>query len=103
MSDKTAFTRDVPEGRSHRELRDDGQQLAYLVLSDDERAKGFVRPLRMSYIHTVCGTVTSMSRHIAETYARQPDFYTGTFCVNCKTHKPLNEFQWYGTNETVGS
>lgn len=27
------------------------QQEAYLVLSDEERAKGFVRPLRLSYRH----------------------------------------------------
>lgn len=43
----------------------------YLVLSDDERAKGFVRPLRTAYVHTGgCGTVTTMAAAIAETYAR---------------------------------
>jgi hypothetical protein len=29
-----------------------GQDEAYLVLSDEERAKGFVRPVRNSYVHT---------------------------------------------------
>lgn len=29
----------------------DGMQETYLVLSDEERAKGFVRPLRLSYVH----------------------------------------------------
>lgn len=28
-----------------------GQNAAYLVLSDEERAKGFVRPVRRTYIH----------------------------------------------------
>ncbi len=28
-----------------------GQQRAYVVLSEEERAKGFVRPLRRSYVH----------------------------------------------------
>jgi hypothetical protein len=28
-----------------------GQDEAYLVLSEDERAKGFVRPVRRSYVH----------------------------------------------------
>lgn len=28
-----------------------GQNKAYLVLSEEERAKGFVRPVRQSYIH----------------------------------------------------
>ena len=27
----------------------------YLVLSEDERAKGYVRPYRDTYTHTVCG------------------------------------------------
>lgn len=31
-----------------------GQQAAYLVLSDEERAKGFVRPVRNSYRHAGC-------------------------------------------------
>lgn len=31
--------------------REDGQQEAYLVLSEEERAKGFVRPLRRAYRH----------------------------------------------------
>ena len=31
--------------------RPDGQNVKYLVLSEEERAKGFVRPLRRTYIH----------------------------------------------------
>lgn len=133
-----------------------GQQEAYLVLSDEERAKGFVRPFRDSYFHVGphgpkhqlrdltyeekrryagegyvqfepypesespvtgrfwtraqldavamgCGTLTRMSREIAETYARDPKFYGGTFCVGCKQHLPLAEFKWAGTDELVGS
>lgn len=33
------------------EVKDNGQNECYLVLSDEELAKGFVRPLRDSYIH----------------------------------------------------
>ncbi len=44
------------------------QAPAYLVLSEDERAKGFVRPVRRSYRHVECGTVTTMSQALAETY-----------------------------------
>lgn len=29
----------------------DGQHEAYLVLPDEERAKGFIRPVRKSYVH----------------------------------------------------
>lgn len=71
-----------------------GQQKAYVVLSADERAKGFVQPVRMSYIHLKCGTSTRMSRDIAETYARDPSFYSGTFCAVCRSHFPLIEFIW---------
>lgn len=34
-----------------KETEPSGMQVAYLVLSDEERAKGFVRPLRRSYKH----------------------------------------------------
>ena len=73
------------------------QAEVYLVLSEEERAKGYVRPLRTSYWHTVCGTVTTMSAAIAETYARQPNFYGATYCVACAGHLPVGpagEFHW---------
>ena len=88
----------------HREIDSKtGQQKGYLVLTAQERAKGFVRPVRDKYVHLTCGAVTKMACDIAETYARQPDFYTGTFCIACRKHLPLNEFVWDGTNERVGS
>lgn len=102
-----------------------GMNKAYLVLSDEERAKGFVRPVRTSYIHqfmldgsdvpTVvvsrqgmggCGAVTRMNIAIAETYARNPHFYGATYCVGCHKHLPVGEngeFYWDGTNEKVGT
>lgn len=80
-----------------RNVGPDGMQETYLVLSDEERAKGFVRPVRLSYQHLKCGAVTTMGRAIAETYARQPDFYGGTFCATCSAHFPVGpdgEFVW---------
>ena len=82
------------------------QHEVYLVLSDEERAKGFIRPVRRSYIHTVCGGVTTMGQALAETYARDPHFYGATYCVHCQMHKPVGEdgeFVWDGTNEKVGT
>lgn len=81
---------------------------AYLVLSEAERAKGYVRPLRQSYIHTKCGTVTTMSVAIAETYARDPKFYGATYCCFCRMHPSVSEFVWsdpvgHPTTEVVGS
>lgn len=83
-----------------------GMQKAYVVLSDAERAKGFVEPVRSSYIHERCGQVTTMALALAETYARKPEFYSGTFCANCRAHFPAGadgEFVWAGTSQKVGT
>ncbi len=74
-----------------RKIKPNGQQESYLVLSKEEREKGFVRPVRTVYKHAVCGQDTIMSIGLAETYARQPDFYNGTFCAKCMKHFPLME------------
>src|SRR6266576_2759240 len=72
-----------------------GQHKSYIILCPDERAKGFVRPLRRSYIHVgiggheidpndmskhgrtgnACGAETTMGLALCETYARDPKFY----------------------------
>lgn len=72
----------------------DGQQEVHVVLSEEERAKGWVRPYRDTYNHQRCGGDTRMGRAIAETYARDPRFYSGTFCMRCGTYFPLDEFRW---------
>lgn len=118
----------VPLDYSHAEIRQDGSGLQkdYVVLNAQERANGWVRPYREKYVHTgkgahwngpvlikygttangarqACGALTKMSRPIAETYAKDPTFYSGTYCVGCKAHWPLDEFTWDGTCEQVGS
>lgn len=125
MSDeKATLVGGKPISADHREIDPaTGMQKEYVVLSAEERAKGFVRPYREKYIHVGvgghevdpndpsksglkgkgCGAETRMHREIAETYARDPKFYNGTFCVGCKTHLPLAEFVWSDTDERVGS
>ena len=98
MSDLTTDPKDPRLGHG----QDDApvpQNQAYLVLSDAERAKGFIQPLRSSYVHRTCGTSTSMGLAIAETYARDPWFYGSTYCVACQMHRPLSEFTWMGGGE----
>jgi hypothetical protein len=138
-----------------------GQHKGYWVLSEEERAKGFVRPVRRKYRHVGipgprfplrdltageqeryagcgyvkfepypeseapvtgrywtqqqldkigkgCGSDTTMGQAIAETYARDPEFYGATFCCACGSHFPVGkdgEFVWCGThtNERVGT
>ena len=113
----------TPVTDDHREIDPaSGQQKGYVVLTEAERAKGFVRPVRRTYIHVGkppegkgfeypivkvfpggCGTRTTCSQDIAETYARDPEFYSGTFCCSCRAHFPLDQFVWEGTTEAVGS
>lgn len=75
----------------------------YLILSEEERAKGFVRPLRRAYVHQVCGAVTTMGLALCETYARDPGFYGATYCCSCKRHALVGEFRWDEDGEVVGS
>lgn len=94
---KQTLTDGKPVSDDHREIKPDGQQKGYVVLSAEERARGFVRPVRQRYIHQRCGAATVMARSIAETYARDPRFYGGTFCIACQKHFPVGkagEFIW---------
>jgi hypothetical protein len=113
----------APVTEDHKEINSaTGQQNGYVVLTAAERAKGFVRPVRRTYIHAGkppdgqsfeypirkvfaggCGTRTTCSQDIAETYARDPGFYSGTFCCSCRAHFPLEQFVWEGTTEQVGT
>ena len=83
------------------------QAEAYLVLSEAERARGYVRPVRVTYLHTgatpPCGTATTMALPLAETYARDPGFYGATYCCACRKHRPVEEFVWDGDGTPVGS
>lgn len=148
-----SLTTDKNDPELHEE-GSDGRNKKYLVLSEEERAKGFVRPVRDTYRHvgksidmskveeiskedmelaerwgyvgfipnddperpellgryiteadlnSGCGQTTTMSRPIAETYARQPDYYSATFCSTCRKHLNVEEFVWEGTNERLGS
>lgn len=102
--------RTLTDGRQiypgHREIKPNGQQKDYVVLAEEERGKSFIRPVRHSYKHLKCRGVTTMGQTLAETYARDPFFYSGTFCCHCENHFPVGEdgdFVWAGTDEKVGT
>lgn len=105
--DNVTLTDGSPVTPDHKDIDPvTGMQKGYVVLSADERAKGFVRPVRHSYVHENCGCVTKMGQALAETYAREPRFYSSTFCMRCRAHFPVGpdgEFVWDGTNEKVGT
>ena len=103
-----AITTDRNNPGLHK-IKADGQQEAYLVLSAEERARGFIRPVRDSYKHVACGGVTIMGKALAETYARNPKFYGGTMCMTCGAHFALvgadgkAAFLWDSDGTEVGS
>lgn len=74
-----------------------GMHKDYWVLPEEDRARGFVRPVRLTYIHEKCSASTRMNRAIAETYAANPRYYGATFCSRCGNHYPVGEngeFVW---------
>jgi hypothetical protein len=86
-----------------RQIKADGQQAAYLILSEEERQKGFMMPVYRSYRHMQCGSDTHMGLALCETFARDPKFYGGTFCCHCRAHFPLQtaegpQFYWVADN-----
>lgn len=120
-SNQCTTTGESPEAARAQQTEEEGQHKSYIILCEEERAKGFVRPFRDKYIHVGvggheisptnptkhglkggCGVLTRMSREIAETYQRSPGFYSSTFCVGCNRHLPVAEFVWED-GEVVGS
>ena len=105
MNDGLTTDRNDPELHI-KELN--GQNKKYLILSEEERAKGFIRPVYRKYIHLKCGGLTQMGLALCETYARDPTFYGATYCSICGNHFPLLDengkrtFIWDGTKLGVG-
>lgn len=102
-----SLTEDPNDPRLTRGVDPEGSKVpqaeAYLVLPPSTE---FIRPVRTAYVHLKCGTVTHMAQRLAETYARQPDFYGATYCAYCRNHRPVGadgEFVWDGTDEKVGT
>lgn len=98
----TTTDRNDPELGRGGDTEKSPQNKKYLVLSEEETKKGFVRPVRRTYTHNTCGTATSMNQQIAETYARDPKFYGYTYCIACSKHLPVHEFKW-DDGQVVGS
>ena len=79
---KTTLTDGSPVTPDHREIDPKtGMQKAYVVLSEEERKKGFVRPVRRTYVHTKCGSSTTMGQALAETTRETPTSIQAPFVV----------------------
>jgi hypothetical protein len=112
---KITLTDGSPVTPDHHDINPaTGMQKGYVVLSEDERAYGAEKePISGRYWTQPeldrlggCGATTTMHRSLAETYARNPEFYSGTFCSTCRDHFPVGEngeFLWLGTSQRVGT
>lgn len=77
--------------------KSDGQHERYpsSVKVKEDGSPAFVQPHRDAYRHRKCGAVTRMrGEDLTLTYATNPGFYGATFCVGCRDHLPLAEFDW---------
>lgn len=72
------------------ERKEDGQFENHPTIDEGE----FVQPVRRSYTHEKCGTTTRMGKDIAESIARDPEYYSKTFCAACGDYFPVEQFQW---------
>jgi len=72
------------------EKREDGQYENYPTIDEGD----FEQPVRDAYVHEECGATTRMTGDLPESIARDPEYYTATFCVECGTHVPVEEVHW---------
>lgn len=97
----------VPNNPSYVRKRPDGQQTSYVVFSDQKLAGTRpVRPVRRTYRHLACLTLTEMHEKMAATLARDPSFYKALFCARCRGHFKIGaegEFLWHNSDQRVGT
>lgn len=87
---------------SAREQARASQQSRWLLTRAD-RALGLIRPLRYTYTHRRCTSDTVLSEGSARLWARNPRHARVTWCCFCQRDRPVAEFVWWGSSETVGS
>lgn len=79
-----------PDDFDYGEKGEDGQYENYPTIDEGE----FEQPVRRTYRHEECDTTTSMREDIAESVARDPEYYSKTFCHGCGKHVPVDEVHW---------
>jgi len=79
-----------PEDFDYGEKRSDGQYENYPTIDNGD----FEQPVRDEYVHEGCSSTTKMTGDLPESVARNPHYYTKTFCVGCGKHVPVSEVYW---------
>lgn len=76
----------------------DGQHERHPVKDDGK----FIRPIRTAYMHEKCSTITHAPEKVAETIARDPQFYGKMSCAHCGEYfrcGGFGEFVWLDEND----
>lgn len=82
---------DRPTDFDYGEQQADGQYEKYPTIDDGE----FEQKPRKAYVHVDgCGELTRMTGSLPESVARDPEYYSKTYCAGCKTHVPVEEVEW---------
>lgn len=87
----------MTEDFDYGERKEDGQYENHPTIDEGE----FQQPVKMVYIHETCNGATNMSRKIAESIARDPEYYTKTFCYQCGDYYPVEQFRWESGEDWV--
>lgn len=87
-----------PSDFDYGEKRADGQYENYPTVDEGE----FEQEPRDTYVHADgCGQRTTMTGDLPESVARDPAFYTKTFCAGCGEHVPVGEVEWADGSDWV--
>jgi len=87
-----------PEDFDYGKQREDGQYENYPTIDDGE----FEQKPRDTYIHVDgCGAKTTMTGDLPESVARDPKYYSKTFCHGCGEHVPVSEVEWKDGSDWV--
>lgn len=80
-----------PDGFDYGDRLEDGQYENYPTIEGGE----FEQKPRDTYVHEEgCGRKTTMTGDLPESVARDPTYYTDTFCAGCGEHVPVEEVRW---------
>lgn len=87
-----------PEDFDYGDRLEDGQYENHPTVGDGE----FQQPVRDTYVHEECGQRTTMNQDLAESVARDPGYYSKTFCATCGDYYPVEQFHWKADGEPWG-
>lgn len=82
---------DTNDGFDYGEQREDGQYENYPTIDEGELQQ---KP-RDTYTHVDgCGASTTMTGGLPASVARDPTYYSKTYCSGCGGHVPVAEVEW---------